>query len=45
MRLIALSPSDLSRLARRHPRIATRLYANLSRLLADRVASTTAHVR
>jgi predicted RND superfamily exporter protein len=44
VRLLAFTRSDLDRLARRHPRIATKLFANLSEVLAERVASTTARV-
>ena len=43
--LMRFDRDDLERLARRHPRTANRLSGNLSRLLADHVASTTQHVR
>ena len=33
------------RIRRRYPRTAARLYANLSEILADRVASTTERLR
>jgi CRP-like cAMP-binding protein len=42
--LMRFTRSDLERLGKRHPRTTTRLYANLSELLADHVASTTQHV-
>jgi preprotein translocase subunit SecF len=44
VRMIRLTQDSLKRFARRHPRIATRLYANLSRVLAERLANVTTRV-
>jgi hypothetical protein len=44
VRLLRLSRESLERIRRRYPRIAARLYSNLSGILADRVATTTAQV-
>ena len=44
-RLLRLTHQDLERIRRRYPRTGAQLYRNLSRILADRVASTTAKVR
>jgi CRP-like cAMP-binding protein len=45
VRLLRLTDWDLERIRRRYPRTGAQLYRNLSRILADRVASTTAKVR
>ena len=45
VRLLRLTHWDLERIRRRYPRTGAQLYRNLSRILADRVASTTAKVR
>jgi predicted RND superfamily exporter protein len=45
VRMLRLTRDNLERLARRHPRVAARLYVNLSETLAHRVATTTRHVR
>jgi CRP-like cAMP-binding protein len=45
VRLLHLTRESLERIRRRYPRIAAVLYANLSEILAGRVASTTARVR
>ncbi len=45
VRLLRLSRRSLERLRRRYPRIGAQLYANLSAILADRVASTTQALR
>jgi hydrophobe/amphiphile efflux-3 (HAE3) family protein len=44
VRLLRLTRASLERIRRRYPRIAARLYSNLSDILADRVATTTAQV-
>ena len=44
VRLLRFSRESLERIRRRYPRTAARLYANLSDILADRVATTTARV-
>jgi hypothetical protein len=43
-RLIRLTEESLDQVARRRPRIARRLFANLSQVLAERLASVTARV-
>jgi len=45
VRLLRLSEADLERVRRRYPRIGARLYRNLSRILAEHVASSTARAR
>jgi hypothetical protein len=42
--LLSLTRENLDRIRRRYPRTAARLYANLSEILADRVATTTARL-
>jgi predicted RND superfamily exporter protein len=42
VRLLRLTHASLERIRRRYPRIGAQLYRNLSYILADRVASTTA---
>jgi len=44
VRLLRLSWADFDRLKRRYPRIGAQLYANLSKVLADRLTSLTEHV-
>ena len=44
VRLIRFTQQSVERLARRHPRIATHLYANLSGVLAQRLATVTDRV-
>jgi len=44
VRLLRFDRDALDRIARRHPRIGARLYANLSRVLADRMAHLTTRV-
>jgi predicted RND superfamily exporter protein len=44
VRLLRLDRGDLERLARRYPRIAARVYENLSEVLAARLASVTKRV-
>jgi hypothetical protein len=44
VRLLRLSRESLERIRRRYPRIGSRLYSNLSEILAERVANTTARV-
>jgi len=44
VRLLRLTRESLERIRRRYPRIAARLYSNLSAILAERVATTTAQV-
>jgi predicted exporter len=44
VRLLRFSRNTFERIARRYPRTAARLYSNLSDILADRVATTTARV-
>jgi len=44
VRLLRLTQDDLSRLKRRYPRIGAQIYANLSQVLADRLASLTKRV-
>jgi predicted RND superfamily exporter protein len=41
VRVLRLTRANLERLRRRYPRIGAKIYANLSAILADRVASTT----
>ncbi|MBW2273527.1 MAG: MMPL family transporter [Deltaproteobacteria bacterium] len=41
VRVLRLTRQNLERLRRRYPRIGAQIYANLSKILADRVASTT----
>ena len=41
VRLVRLTPDNLARLRRRHPRIQAQILQNLSRILADRLASAT----
>jgi CRP-like cAMP-binding protein len=43
--LLCLSHSSLERLRRRYPRIGAQLYANLSEVLANRVARITERAR
>jgi predicted RND superfamily exporter protein len=45
VRLLQLTGADLERVRRRYPRTGAVLYRNLSRVLANRVATTTDHVR
>lgn len=45
VRLLRLTDSDLERLRRRYPRIGARIYRNLSRILAGRVARDTELLR
>lgn len=45
VRLLLLTRESLERIRRRYPRTGAQLYANLSETLADRVASTTDHLR
>jgi hydrophobe/amphiphile efflux-3 (HAE3) family protein len=45
VRLLCLTRENLSRIRRRYPRTAAKLYANLSEILADRVATTTDRLR
>lgn len=40
-RLLSLSPADLARLRRRHPRIAAQVNENLIRVLSDRIVDLT----
>ena len=44
VRLLRFTRDSLERIRRRYPRTAARLYSNLSDILADRVATTTARV-
>jgi CRP-like cAMP-binding protein len=44
-RLLRFDEADLERLARRYPRIATRVYRNLNRIIASRVVSTARALR
>jgi hypothetical protein len=44
-KLLCFDDADLERLTRRYPRIATRIYANLSRAQATRLARATERVR
>jgi hypothetical protein len=44
VRMLRLTRDSLERIQRRYPRIAARLYSNLSEILSDRVASTTQRV-
>lgn len=44
VRLLRLTLHDLERLKRRYPRIGAQLYANLSEVLAGRLASLTRRV-
>jgi hydrophobe/amphiphile efflux-3 (HAE3) family protein len=44
VRLLRFTRASLERIGRRYPRTAARLYSNLSDILADRVATTTAQV-
>ncbi|MBW2667520.1 MAG: MMPL family transporter [Deltaproteobacteria bacterium] len=44
VRLLRFTRESLERIRRRYPRTAARLYSNLSDILADRVATTTAQV-
>jgi hypothetical protein len=44
VRLLRLTKNDLIQLKRRYPRIGAQIYANLSQVLADRLASLTEHV-
>jgi hypothetical protein len=43
-KLLRFDDGDLLRLARRYPRIAARVYSNLSRALAARLARVTPRV-
>ncbi len=45
VRLLRLDPENLARLDRRYPRIAARLFRNLSETLAARLSATTARLR
>jgi len=45
VRLIRLTQESLDHVARRRPRIARRLFANLSHVLAERLANVTTRVR
>ena len=45
MRLLRLTPNNLSRIQRRHPRIASTLFQNLNRVLAGRLAKDTDRLR
>jgi CRP-like cAMP-binding protein len=45
VRLLCLTRESLDRIRRRYPRTGARLFANLSEILADRVASTTERLR
>jgi len=45
VRLLRLTRESLDRIRRRYPRTAAKLYANLSEILADRVATTTERLR
>lgn len=45
VRLLRLDPQNLARLDRRYPRIAARIFRNLSETLAARLTSTTARLR
>lgn len=45
VRLLRLTRRDLERLRHRYPRIGAQIQANLSQILADRVASTTQALR
>ncbi len=44
VRLLQINGADLDRLERRYPRIALRVQANLSEVLADRLVSLTKRV-
>ena len=44
-RLLRLRPPELARLQRRYPRIAARLFSNLSGILATRLVNTTEKLR
>ena len=44
VRLIRLTPENLDRLRRRHPRIQARILFNLNRILAERLANLTQRV-
>jgi hypothetical protein len=41
VRVLRLTRANLERLRRRYPRTGAQIYANLSAILADRVATTT----
>jgi len=43
-RLLRFSESDLDRIAQRYPRIGVKIFRNLNRVLAGRVANTTAAI-
>jgi len=45
VRALRITRATLERIRRRYPRIGSQLYSNLSEILADRVANTTARVR
>jgi len=45
VRLLRLTRASLERIRRRYPRTGAQLYSNLSDILADRVANTTARIR
>ena len=42
--MLRFTHESLERILRRYPRIGARIFANLSRILAERVASTTDQV-
>jgi len=44
VRLVRLTPDNLDRLRRRHPRIQAQILLNLNRILAERLASVTQRV-
>ena len=44
VRMLRFTHESLERILRRYPRIGARIFANLSRILAERVASTTDRV-
>ena len=45
VRLLRFTRASLERIRRRYPRTGAQLYANLTEILADRVASTTERVK
>ena len=44
-RLLRFDQADLDRLARRYPRIAAKVYRNLNRIIAQRIANTSQALR
>ncbi len=45
VRMLRLTQNNLTRLKRRYPRIGAQIYANLSKVLAERLATVTPRVR